>query len=618
MSKFKVIIFLFLTTSILKSGQLEFSSTNPEVGTTLNITYKTDVSKGDSNYLIVYRFKTDEKYPVAESYMLNNSTSLDIEENDNFLLFKVMNNNGEVDNNSGKLWELVINFNNKPILNANLNKALSYLGAAGENYNRIPNYEMIKKSLEMELKHYPNNIRAQIALVTLNLDFKQIKFEEYNQKMREVLDTKIDFGNELVVTSVIKALYSISEKEKAEKLNNDFVKYNPKSDLAKDNYLEKLADVNSFDEFIDNITKYLNENSNERDISTVYNSFVFAHSQSKSFMQKLNGNLELIKYKPSYLYNEIALTYLEDEDLSKDYTEKEILDSSFKYIELGLNSIPTLNKFKPIDISNIEWNIFKDKTESDLLLTEYKTNLLKNDSVAAFNSVLLAINKAPYQMNSLLYTEVLELAIQYGSTNQIKEIIKYAYQNNAFDRELEKKILNIISNNDGIEISYLNNLIELNNNQNKKALEQSMSNDVKLSGFVQKLDKKFFDLEKLEGDVKIVSISSTWCDVCTQVYPILNQLNAKYKNDSKVNLIGISIWEDEQGIADLSKLIEEYEIKYPYYIDNTDILPRKLNVFGFPTILIVDQNNMVRYTIRGFNNGEELIKLVDDFVEILK
>lgn len=618
MSKIRTFLFLFFTASIINAGQLEFSNSKPKVGTKIIINYKADISNNESNYLIVYKFKTDEKFPIAKSYTINNNIPLEIEKNDNFILFKVMYSDGKVDDNSGMLWDLIVYNDKKPIKDAYLNRALSYLGAAGENYSRIPNYELIKQSLETELEFYPDNLRAKIALTTLNLDFKQIKFDEYNKKMREILDTKVDFENELVVTTVIKALYSISEKEKAEKLNSDFVKYYPKSKLAKEDNLEKLADVNSFEEFIENISNYLNTNYSERDISSVYNSFVFAHSQSEEYMQKLNINLGLLKYKPSYLFNEIALTYLEDEDLSSDYKKDEIIDSSFRYIKLGLASIPNLEKLKPIDISDVEWNIFISKTESDLYLTEYKTNILANDSVAAFKSAKLAIKKAPYQMNAILYTEVLDLAISYGSTDQIKEIIKFAYLNNAFDIELEKKILKIISSNNEIEISYLNNLIELNGNQNKKALAQSMSKDVKLSGFVQSIDKTFIDLEKLKGNIKIISISSTWCDVCTQVYPILNELEAKYKDNSKVNIVGISVWEDEDAISGVNTLTNEFEIKYPYYIDNTDILPRKLSVFGFPTILIVDKDNNVRYTIRGFNNREELIKLIDDFVEILE
>lgn len=600
------------------AGDLTFSDSKPQTNSTVKVSYNSDSDFNGSVYLVSYHFKTDKKYPTAQSITINNSVDLKINSDDNFIIFKVINENGVIDDNNGRMWDLVIYNGEKPQKEGFLNRALSYLGATGENYSRVPNYEKIDNALDSELVNYPNSIRAQIAKETLKLDFKLTKFDDFNEKLRAILNTKVNMDDELAVMSVIKALYSINEKEKAEGLEKDFINKNSKSDLAKENKLEKLSEVGSFEEFISKISDYLNDNYKDKDISTVYNSFVFAHSQSKVYMDKLDNSLNKLSRKPAYIYNEIALTYLEDEDLKKEYTTTEQSNKAMYYIDLGFKAIPEFINFKPIDISDFEWQTFTAKTESDLYLTQYKTNLLKSDSGAAFNSVMQAIKKAPNQMNSLLYTEVLDLAVKHGSVAQIKEIITFAYESNSTDSELEKTILKVITEKDEINISFLNNLIELKQKENIKKLKNSLVDDIQLTGFVQKLDNTFFDLESMKGSIKIISIGSSWCDVCTQVYPVINQLKAKYDENSKVNVIGISIWEDDDAIKNTTSMIKEYEIKYPYYIDNTDILPRKLNVFGFPTILIVDQNNKVRYTIRGFNNGEELIKLVDDFVEILK
>lgn len=603
---------------LLSAGELIFSDNKPQTNSTIEVNYEADSDLKGTNYLVSYHFKTDEKYPSAESITLKNPTTLKINPNDNFIIFKVINEKGVVDNNNGRMWDLVIYNGEKPQKEGFLKRALSYLGASGENYSRVPNYEKINNSLDSELVNYPNSIRAQIAKETLKLDFKLSKFTDFNDKLRAILNTKINIDDELVVMSVIKALYAINEKEKADGLEKDFISKNSNSDLAKENRLEKLSEVNSFEEFISKIADYLNLNYKDKDIYSVFNSFVFAHSQSKSYMEKLDNSLTKLSYKPAYIYNEIALTYLEDEDLKKEYTIVELANKAMFYINLGLKSIPEFINFKPIDISDIEWQTFISKTESDLYLTQYKANLLKSDSSAAFISVMQAIKKAPNQMNSILYTEVLDLAVKYGSVAQIKEIITFAYESNSNDSELEKSILKVISENDELNISFLNNLIELKQKENINKLTNSLVDDIQLTGFVQKLDNTFFDLESMKGTIKIISIGSSWCDVCTQVYPVINQLKTIYDENSKVNVIGISIWEDDEAIKNTTSMIKEYEIKYPYYIDNTDILPRKLNVFGFPTILIVDKENKVRYTIRGFNNGEELIKLVDDFVEILK
>lgn len=618
MKRIIILLSFFMLTIPSKAGNLVFSNSKPEIGARVNITYESDSSVLDSNFLIVYHFRDNQKFPTAEATLLNGSARIFIDSRDNFMLLKVINKYGIVDDNRGKYWDLVIYKNGKPVRNGFLNKAISYLGSTGENYTRVPNYDSIKVALEQEINLYPDNFRAKLAYETLKLDFKLIKYEEYSEKLKDILNTKIDINDELSISAAIKALNSLNEQDKANELEKQFIKEHPKSDMAKDQRLEELANVNSFDEFINNLSVYLNDNFNDREIETVYNSFVFAHSQSKELMNKLNQNLKRLNHIPAYLYNEIALTYLEDQDIKDEFTLKELIDNAMLYSNIGLSKLDSLFDFKPIDVSYPEWRVYVSKNESDLYLTQYKLNLLTKDSIIALSSVVKAIDAAPYQMNSTLYTEALELANKYNKTNQIKSIIEKAYENNIVDSDLEKFILKLISENNNIEISYINELIKSNKNNKIDKLKNSLTKETQLSGFVQKIDGTFADLDKLKGKVKVVLIGSSWCDVCAEVYPIFNQLHSQYKDESKVEIIGISIWEDDNAIESLKDLITDFSIEYPNYIDNTDLIPRKLNVFGFPTIVIVDKDNYIRYTIRGYKNREELIDLVNDFVRILE
>lgn len=618
MNKILLSLLFVVLTLPSQAGNLVFSNGKPEIGARVNITYETDSSVLDSNYLIVYHFRDNQKFPTAEATLLNGSARIFIDSRDNFMLLKIINKYGIVDDNNGRYWDLVIYNEGKPIKNGYLNKAISYLGSTGENYTRVPNYDSIKVALEAELKLYPENFRAKLAYETLKLDFKLVKYDEYSEKLREILVTKIDVNDELSISAAIKALNSINEQDKASEIEQKFIKDHPKSDMAKDQKLENLANVNSFEEFIDNLSVYLNDNYNDREIETVYNSFVFAHSQSKELMNKLNPNLNKLKFVPAYLYNEIALTYLEDEDIKGEFTQKEIIDYSNMYLNIGLTKLDSLYEFKPIDVSFNEWGVYISKTKSDLNLTQYKLNLLSNDSLNALVSVEKAIEAAPYQMNSALYTEALELANKYKKTNSIKSLIELAYKNNIVDNDLEKYILKLISENNSIDISYINELIKSNKKNKIDKLKNSLTKETQLSGFVQNTDGTFADLDKLKGKVKVVLIGSSWCDVCTEVYPIFNQLHSQYKTHSNVSIIGISIWEDEKAKESVKDMITDFSIEYPNYIDNTDLVPRKLNVFGFPTIVIVDQDNYIRYTIRGYKNREELLDLVNDFVRILE
>ena len=618
MNKLLLALLMVIFTMSTYAGNLVFNNDKPEIGGRVLITYETDNSVLDSNFLIIYHFRDNQRFPTAETALLYGGVRLFIDSRDNFILMKVINKYGVVDDNNGKYWDLVVHSEGIPVKNSLLNKAISYLGSTGENYTRVPNYDSIKVALETELKLYPDNFRAKLAYETLKLDFKLIKYDEYSEKLKEILNTKIDVDDELSISAAIKALNSINEQDKATELQKKFIKEHPKSDMAKDEKLEELANVNSFEEFINNLSSYLNSNYNDREIEPVYNSYVFAHSQSKELMNKLNQNLNKLNFIPTYLYNEIALTYIDEEDIKDEFAQKEIIDSANKYLNIGLSMLDSMHVFMPIDVSFPEWKVYISKTESDLYLTQYKLHLLSSDSINAFVSVEKAIVAAPYQMNSALYTEALELANKYNKTASIKSLIEKAYKNNIVDNDLEKYILKLISENNSIDISYINELIKSNKKNKIDKLKNSLTKETQLSGFVQNTDGTFADLDKLKGKVKVVLIGSSWCDVCTEVYPIFNQLHSQYKDDSKVSIIGISIWEDDKAKESVKDLISDFSIEYPNYIDNTDLIPRKLNVFGFPTIVIVDKDNYIRYTIRGYKNREELLDLVNDFVRILE
>lgn len=618
MKKLSMSLLLVLFALPTYAGNLIFNNDKPEIGGRVLITYESDASILDSQYLITYNFRENQRFPTAETALLYGGIRMFIDSRNSFILMKVIDKNGVVDDNNGKYWSFVVHNEGKAVKNGYLNKALSYLGTTGENYTRVPNYDSIRVALEQELVLYPDNFRAKIAYETLKLDFKLVKFDEYNDKLKEVLNTKIDVDDELSISAAIKALNSLNEQDKANELEKKFIKDHSKSEMAKDKTLEDLANVNSFEEFINNLSLYLNNNYKDREIEPVYNSFVFAHSQSKELMGKLSKDLSKLNQVPAYLYNEIALTYIDDEDIKSAFTQKEILDSSNKYVSIGLTKLDSLYEFRPIDISIMEWEIFVSKTKSDLYLSQYKLNVLSKDSVSATENVIKAIDAAPYQMNSVLYTEALELANKYNKTEVIKNLIEKAYKNNIVDMELEKYILKLISTNSNIDISFLNGVIEANKKRKVEKLKNSLTKDTQLSGFVQNVDGTFSDLDKLKGKIKVVLIGSSWCDVCTEVYPIFNQLQTQFKADTTVNIIGISIWEDEKAKESVKDMIAEFNIEYPNYIDNTDLIPRKMNVFGFPTILIVDKDNYVRYTIRGFKNREELLDLVNDFVRILE
>ncbi len=605
---------LFITNS-LSAIDLKISNDKPNTNSTIELTLVENNSKLDDLYLVSYRFKDSIKTPIAESTLFTNeSISFSIQNNDNFILFKLMDKDGSIYNNNGEFWQVSIYQNNRPKYDSKLNEAITYLGAGNANYSRSPKFKKINNALVEEIENHTNNVRAKIAYETFKLDFKLIEYTEYKNSIEKILNTKISINDELTIRSVITALNSIDEAEKSVNLEEQFIDNNKGSDLYREKVLNSISTAEDYDDFVKLSIAYLNKYTNLKENETVYKSFAYAHTQSKEYYDKLYDEIKKINYKSAILYKYIALGLLNNSDLGTELGDVKYQNDIEINLKNAFSKVNDLDSIKPKDLSSIEFEDYKDKIRSDLFLISYRLDLLKNDSSSAFQSVYEAINKTPFQMNSRLYNEAVNLSAKNGSSSNTKEIIRQAYLNDVIDSDLEESILKIINSNNDISIDYVNEILNEKQKQFEESIKKNLVNE-DISGIIKSLDGKYKDLSELGDGFHIVSITSTWCDVCEETFPMLNNLHNKYDD---VSIFGISVWGDDDEDNQLTKIIKENKIEYEYFLDKTDIIPRKFDLFGFPTILIIDANNKLRYTVRGFKSEESLENTIETVLDLIQ
>jgi len=614
----RILVFIFITLFIgsnLTALDLKISNDKPNANSTIELTLVENDSKLDDLYLVSYRFKDSMKTPVAESMLfINESISLSIQNNDNFILFKLIDKAGNIYNNSGKYWQVNVYQNSKPKYDSKLNEAITYLGTKSANYSRSPKFNSINNTLVEEIDNYPSNVRAKIAYETFKLDFKLIEFKEFKANIEKMLNTKISINDELTIRSVITALNSIDEAEKSLNLEEQFIKKNTDSELYREKELNNISTAESYDDFVELSIAYLNKYNNLKENETVYKSFAYAHTQSKEYYDKLNEEIKKLNNQSAILYKYIALGLLKNSDLGTELGDEKYQKDIEINLKNAFSKVNDLDSIRPNDLSSIEFDDYKDKIRSDLFLISYRLDLLKNDSSSAFQSVYEAINKAPFQMNARLYNEAINLSAKNGSTSNTKEIIRQAYLNDVIDSDLEESILKIINSNNDISINYVNEILNDKQKQFEESIKKNLVNE-DISGIIKSLDGKYKDLSELGDGFHIVSITSTWCDVCEETFPILNNLHNKYDD---VSIFGISVWGDDDEDNQLTKIIKENKIEYEYFLDKTDIIPRKFDLFGFPTILIIDANNKLRYTVRGFKSEESLENTIETVLDLIQ
>lgn len=121
---------------------------------------------------------------------------------------------------------------------------------------------------------------------------------------------------------------------------------------------------------------------------------------------------------------------------------------------------------------------------------------------------------------------------------------------------------------------------------------------------LQNVNNEKVDLYDLKGEsITVLDFWTTWCKPCKKAIPQLNILYEEYKEQG-VQIIGINC-DGPRTVAKVPGVSHSLQIKYPVLIDiNSDIL-NALNLSNFPTLVILDSNNKVKYMHEGFVPGDE-------------
>jgi cytochrome c biogenesis protein CcmG, thiol:disulfide interchange protein DsbE len=123
-----------------------------------------------------------------------------------------------------------------------------------------------------------------------------------------------------------------------------------------------------------------------------------------------------------------------------------------------------------------------------------------------------------------------------------------------------------------------------------------------------------FSLRNLDGDLidsneyigkgpVLLDFWATWCKPCLKNLPKLQKL---YDDYSEKGLVILAVNED--GTRSLSKvepLANSLGLTFPVLIDEDRDVMRKYQVSGLPTSILIDKNENIVLTLRGYRPGDE-------------
>lgn len=595
-------ILIFISTTLLSfSSNLTFEKS----GDAYNIIYSESVFETDKLNLIVFEFDGINDEKLFTRPFENGKISDIILDPNHYFLFKVKSEKYE-DDNYGNLWELMPSTESYP-KGIYYQIALSYLGSI-EYLERNINLEKAESLFNKELENYPKNVLASIALNSLQLDKRKIKFDEYSEKVKVIYTyfQELEKPNENEVKSMVRALKSIQQEDLGNQLEFNFIKDNKSTEYAEEAFIAKMAEADNSAKFFDMVQSYLKFFPNGKSKKEILSALISSEMQA----DKVDEIIEFIDTTsgiPAEVYAHLANRLIEF-DNTGGKNDSLILAFYDKAI----------NTQRDITFLSSNYHPYKSPENrliySSIIAKKANYELFIGDTVSALKSYNSVIGNREDYGNVPFYENFIS-AIK--DTNSQKQILEQAIINSYFSDVLFSTGRKLFAEKwEETKQKWLDEA-ELNRLSNLK-YEEIDGGSVR--GFLKTTDETFTDLEHYKGSPIVLAFFSTWCGPCETMIPALEELeNYILENSLNTKLFAISSWENpETRWADVYSYLNSNAVKYNVLVDETDLIPQKMNVIGLPTIIYIDQEGIISFIERGFTNQNDFIINAIDKINYLK
>ena len=107
------------------------------------------------------------------------------------------------------------------------------------------------------------------------------------------------------------------------------------------------------------------------------------------------------------------------------------------------------------------------------------------------------------------------------------------------------------------------------------------------------IDGQKIDVSKMKGKVVLIDFWATWCKPCIEIMPRLQKLHSTYA-ERGLEVLGVSIDEDDNRIKKINRRVEKLAIAYPIFIDAKE-MPAwyQFKVKAIPAMFLLDREGQI-------------------------
>ncbi|MCL2790196.1 MAG: TlpA family protein disulfide reductase [Desulfobulbus sp.] len=103
-----------------------------------------------------------------------------------------------------------------------------------------------------------------------------------------------------------------------------------------------------------------------------------------------------------------------------------------------------------------------------------------------------------------------------------------------------------------------------------------------------------YDVQAFIGNKPIVLVFwASWCPVCRDEVPKVNQLAAKYQARG-MEFLSVNIGAND-SVERAQAFVRKTGMTYPTYFDGSGVISQKYRIQGVPTVIVSDRHGIIRF-----------------------
>jgi thiol-disulfide isomerase/thioredoxin len=120
--------------------------------------------------------------------------------------------------------------------------------------------------------------------------------------------------------------------------------------------------------------------------------------------------------------------------------------------------------------------------------------------------------------------------------------------------------------------------------------------------------------DSLKGKVVILDFWASWCGPCAQSFPVMDELQKKYREQGLV-IVAVSV--DEKA-ANMEAFLKKNPVSFTVVRDPEQKLVAAVGPETMPTCFIVDRTGRVRFLHNGFHGATTRKEYIEQIEALLK